>query len=161
MLKSIISTGQQLTRASRNQSIRTSSLATPTATRTPFSTTQRCQTEDGPGVQNREELSPERSETSKSGTDAEVANHPAAFDPNNTSPESELKATEEESKREGKTDSPLDVSPANSDVSAWKRDTDGGPDRNQDRGASSSRGAAKKNRGIHVKEDGTHVGYRS
>ncbi|KAJ5129492.1 uncharacterized protein N7515_005531 [Penicillium bovifimosum] len=160
MWKSILSAGQQATRASRAQFVKTTSLATPTATRTPFSTTQRSQTEKGPGVQDREALNPERSETSKSGTDSEVAKHPAAFDPHNTAPENELKATEDESKQEGKTDSPLDVSPANKDVSSWKRDTEGGPARNRDRDASSSRGAAKKNRGIHVKEDGTHVSYR-
>jgi hypothetical protein len=161
MWKSIISAGQQATRASRNQFAKTTPfLATPTATRTPFSTTQRSQTEKGPELQDRETLNPERSETSKSGTDGEVAKHPAAFDPSNTAPETELKATEEESKRDGKTDSPLDVSPANKGVSDWRRPTEGGPDRNRDREAHSSRGAPKKARGIHVKEDGTHVSYR-
>lgn len=105
-------------------------------------------------------MNPERSETAKSGTDGEVAKHPSAFDPKNTAPESELAATEEESKQEGKKESPLNMSPANRDASAWRRQAEDGPDRNRDREASSSRGAPKKGRGIHVKEDGTHVSYR-
>lgn len=107
----------------------------------------------------RETLNPERSETTKSGTDGEVAKHPSAFDPSKTAPESEHEATAEESRKEGK-DDPLNMSPANKDVSAWRGPTEGGPDRNRDREASSSRGAPKKNRGIHVKEDGTHVSYQ-
>jgi hypothetical protein len=52
------------------------------------------------------------------------------------------------------------MSPANKDVSAWRGATEGGPDRNREQNASSSRGSPKKSRGIHVKEDGTHVSYR-
>ncbi|KAJ5959420.1 uncharacterized protein N7479_006570 [Penicillium vulpinum] len=162
MWKTIISAGQQATLATRNQVSKATpkSLATPTATRTPFSTTPLCQIERGQGSLERETLNPERSETAKSGTDGEVAKHPSAFDPKNTAPETELAATEEESRQEGKKESPLNMSPANRDASAWRRQAEDGPDRNQDRGASSARGATKKGRGIHVKEDGTHVSYR-
>ncbi|KGO74515.1 hypothetical protein PITC_099070 [Penicillium italicum] len=162
MWKPIFSAGQQATRATWSQVSKTTthSLATPTATRTPFSTTALPQIEKGQGPLDRETLNPERSETAKSGTDGEVAKHPSAFDPKNTAPESELAATEEESRQEGKTESPLDMSPANRGASAWRRQAEDGPDRNRDRAASSSRGASKKGRGIHVKEDGTHVSYR-
>ncbi|KAJ9492882.1 hypothetical protein VN97_g385 [Penicillium thymicola] len=162
MWKNIVSVSQQGSRTSRSQLLKatTQFLATPTATRTPFSTTPLRQIEDGQGSLDRETLSPERSETAKSGTDSEVAKHPSAFDPKNTAPESELAATEEESKQEGKKGSPLNMSPANKEASDWRRQADDGPDRNRDRGASSSRGTSKKGRGIHVKEDGTHVSYR-
>jgi hypothetical protein len=162
MWKTIVSVGQQATRATRSQVSKTTaqSLATPTATRTPFSTTPRSQVEKGQTSLDRETLNPERSETAKSGTDAEVAEHPAAFDPKNTAPESELAATEEESRQEGKKESPLNMSPANTGASAWRRPAEDGPDRNRDRTASSSRGATQKGRSIHVKEDGTHVSYR-
>ncbi|KAK4860786.1 hypothetical protein LT330_004517 [Penicillium expansum] len=162
MWKNIISAGLKATRATRGQVSKatTQSLATPTATRTPFSTSPLPRIEKGQDPLDRETLNPERSETAKSGTDGEVAKHPSAFDPKNTAPESELAATEEESRQEGKTESPLNMSPANRDASAWRHEAEDGPDRNRDRAASSSRGAPKKGRGIHVKEDGTHVSYR-
>jgi hypothetical protein len=161
MWKSIISISQQASRATRSQfSTTVPVLVSPTATKAPFSTTPRSQKSKYENLQDRESLNPERSETTKSGTDGEVAMHPSAFDPSNTAPESELAATAEENKQEGKPDSPLDMSPANKDVSSWRRPTEGGPARNQDREASSTRGAPKKNRSIHVKEDGTHVSYK-
>ncbi|KAJ5991149.1 hypothetical protein N7522_011356 [Penicillium canescens] len=161
MWKSIISISQQASRATRSQLSTTApALVTPTATKAPFSTTPGPQKSKYQGLQDRESLSPERSETTKSGTDAEVAEHPSAFDPSNTAPESELAATAEESKKEGQPDSPLDVSAANKDVSAWRHPTEGGPARNRDRETSSARGAPKKNRSVHVKEDGTHVSYK-
>jgi hypothetical protein len=162
MWKTIISAGQQATRVSRSQVSKTTtqSLAIPTATRTPFSTTPLFQVEKGQTSLDRETLNPERSETAKSGTDAEVAKHPSAFDPSNTAPESELAATEEESRQEGKKESPLNMSPANTGASSYRHPGEEGPDRNRDRGVSSTRGSPKKGRSIHVKEDGTHVSYR-
>ncbi|CAG7995510.1 unnamed protein product [Penicillium salamii] len=155
MWKSLISTGQQATRATRLQLSKT----TASTISTPFSTTAIPKKEWSHDLLDREALNPERSETTKSSTDGEVASHPSAFDPSKTSPESEHEATAEESRREGK-DDPLNMSPANKDVSAWRGPTEGGPVRNKDREASSTPGATKKNRGIHVKEDGTHVSYR-
>jgi hypothetical protein len=96
----------------------------------------------------------------KSGTDSEVAQHPAAYDPSKTAPETELRATKEEHKREGKRGSPLDMSPANKDVSAWRGPTEGGPAQSADKPGPSVRGQPKKNRKIEVKEDGTHVSHQ-
>ncbi|KAJ5796360.1 uncharacterized protein N7518_004900 [Penicillium psychrosexuale] len=158
MWKTIISAGQQATR-SQVPKPTIQSLAAPTATRTPFSTTPISQIEKGQGSLDRETLNPERSETAKSGTDGEVAKHPSSFDPTNTAPESELSANEKESRQEGK-ESPLNMSPANRDASAWRTKEEDGPVRNRDRGVSSSRGTPNKARSIHVKEDGTHVSYR-
>jgi hypothetical protein len=157
MWKSIISTGQQATRATRSQLSKPAlSRTAPAATKAPFSTTPSSKKEEVP---DRETLNPEHSETTKSGTDGEVAKHPSAFDPSNTSPETEYQASEQESREAGKHD-PLNMSPANQDVSAWRGPTEGGPDRNRQRDASSSRGTPKKNRSVHVKKDGTHVSYK-
>lgn len=155
MWKSITSAGQQATRANLYKL----SKPLPITTTASFHTTPSFKKEKKQSLLDREALNPERSETTKSSTDGEVAKHASAFDPSNTSPETEHEATVEESKREGK-DDPLSMSPANKDVSAWRGPTEGGPDRNKDRGVSSSRGAPKKNRGVHVKDDGTHVSYR-
>lgn len=155
MWKSIISARQQATRANRYKLSKQLSISATAS----FGTTPSFKKEKHQSLLDREALNPERSETAKSGTDGEVAKHPSAFDPSNTSPEKEHEATVAESKREGK-DDPLNMSPANKDVSAWRGPTEGGPDRNKDRGVSSSRGAPKKNRGVHVKDDGTHVSYR-
>ncbi|PLN77284.1 hypothetical protein BDW42DRAFT_177205 [Aspergillus taichungensis] len=99
--------------------------------------------------QDRTKLDPQRSEVTKSGTDAEVASHPAAFDPSKTSPESEMKATEEESRQEGKTSNPLNMSPANSETSDWQNQAEQGATRNEDKEKSSERGATRKNREVN------------
>jgi len=111
-------------------------------------------------TEDRTRLNPERTETTKSGTDSEVAQHPAAFDPSKTAPETELRATEEEHKSEGKSGNPLDMSPANKDVSGWRGPTEGGPAQNADKPGPSARGQPRKNRKIDVKEDETHVSHR-
>ena len=99
--------------------------------------------------QDRTKLDPQRSEVTKSGTDAEVAGHPAAFDPTKTSPESEIKATEEESKQEGKTSNPLNMSPANSETSDWQNQAEQEATRNVDKEKSSERGATRKNKEVN------------
>jgi hypothetical protein len=96
----------------------------------------------------------------KSGTDSEVAQHPTAYDPSKTAPETELRATGEEHEREGKSGNPLDMSPANKNVSGWRKPTEGGPAQNADKPGPSARGQPRKNRKIDVKEDGTHVSHR-
>lgn len=63
----------------------------------------------------------------------------------------------EEHESEGKSGNPLDMSPANKDVSGWRGPTEGGPAQNADKPAPSGPGQPKKNRRIEVKEDGTHV----
>lgn len=127
------------------------------STTTPFH-----QSHDHPSssTEDRTRLNPQRTETTKSGTDSEVAQHPAAFDPSKTAPETEMRATEEESESEGKSRNPLDMSPANKDVSAWRGPTEGGPAQNADKPGPSARGQPRKNRKIDVKEDGTHVSHK-
>lgn len=70
-----------------------------------------------------------------------------------------MEATEKESQEKGESGT-LNVSGANQEVNKWRAPQEGGPDRNADRKASSSRGTPNKRRTIHVKEDGTHVAYR-
>ncbi|KAB8076368.1 hypothetical protein BDV29DRAFT_87553 [Aspergillus leporis] len=97
----------------------------------------------------RDILDPRRSETSNTGTDDEVAGHPSAYDPKKTSPESELAASEEETKQEGKISNPLNVSPANTGVSGTRPSQEGLPDRNAEKSGSSGRGVARKNREVN------------
>lgn len=158
MWKSLLSHGQQATRTTQLRPI--AKALTPSVSTRPFSAAPQLQKESTPDIHDRTALNPERSEVTKSGTDSEVAHHPSAYDPTNTSPEHELEATNEESRREGKGTNPLDMSPANKDVSAWRGPQEGGAERNADREVSSSKGSPKKQRSIHVKEDGTHVSYR-
>ena len=164
MWKSLISSGQQATRTSRH--IRPAAgLWKPPVSAMPretFTTAPLRQKEGGQSTDpnDRESLNPERSEVTQSGTDSEVAHHPSAYDPSNTAPESELEETGKETQQEGKASNPLNVSPANQGVSAWKNQAESGPERNADRGVSSGKGSPKKNRSIHVKEDGTHVSYK-
>ncbi|KAJ6095881.1 hypothetical protein N7486_006627 [Penicillium sp. IBT 16267x] len=163
MWKSLITSGQQATRGIRHQP--SNSLWTPSqtsATRTPFSTLSQLQKEANnseSSFEDRETLNPERTEATKSGTHSEVAHHPTAYDPQNTRPESEMEAAGKEKRDVGADGNPLNVSAANSDVSAWRGPKEGGPDRNVDK-EPSGKGTPKKNRSIHVKEDGTHVSYR-
>lgn len=163
MWKSLITSGQQATRRTIRQP---PSLWTPSrtpATRLPFSTSLQPQKEadnTNSNLKDRETLNPERTEGTKSGTDSEVAHHPAAYDPHNTAPESEMEAAGKEKQEEGQERNPLNMSAANSDVSAWRGPKEGGPERNVDKTSVSGRGTPKKNRRIDVKEDGTHVSYR-
>ncbi|PWY83732.1 hypothetical protein BO94DRAFT_113460 [Aspergillus sclerotioniger CBS 115572] len=93
-------------------------------------------------------LDPQRSETSQTGTDSEVAGHNAAFDPSKTSPESEVQAAQEESEQQGKVSNPLDVSPGNKDVSHARPPMEGGPDHNVEKEGPSARGWTQKNREV-------------
>ncbi|KAJ5702295.1 hypothetical protein N7488_009843 [Penicillium malachiteum] len=165
MWKSLVSSGQQATRTSRHLQS-SPGLWTPpvsAATRSTFSTTSNSQKDTGNTdafFKEREALNPERAEVTKSGTDSEVAQHASAYDPRNISPESELEAVGKEQLAEGKEGNPLNMSPANSEVSAWRSPAEGGPDRNAEKKGASGKGVTKKGRSIHVKEDGTHVSYR-
>lgn len=159
MWKSLISSSQQATRANPRNCVAALRITLPATSGRPFSAISRLEKDNPPEDLDREELRPERSEVTKSGTDNEIAHHDTAFDPSNTAPESELAATEHESKSTN-VKGTLNMSPANKDVSAWRGPTEGGPDRNVDKGVSSKRGTPNKRRTIHVKEDGTHVSYR-
>lgn len=160
MWKSLITTGQQAPRANHHQFyVAALRSAQPSVSHRAFSGIPRLQKDNPPEDIDREALTPERSEVTKSGTDNEIAHHDSAFDPSNTAPENELAATEQESRTKNMKGT-LNMSPANKDVSSWRGPTEGGPDRNVDRGTSSKRGSPNKRRTIHVKEDGTHVSYR-
>jgi hypothetical protein len=70
----------------------------------------------------REKMNTDASEYAKSGTDDTAAkNEEAAFDPNITSPEGA-----KEKAGEGNDENPLDVSPANPEVSQGTSEEDGG-----------------------------------
>ncbi|RAL17341.1 uncharacterized protein BO97DRAFT_334708 [Aspergillus homomorphus CBS 101889] len=97
----------------------------------------------------RNVLDPQPSEFSKTGTDQEVSQHDAAFDPSKTSPESEIQAAQDETQQSGKVSNPLNVSGANKDVSHAREPTEGAPDRNADRGVSSKRGQTKKGKEVN------------
>jgi len=95
--------------------------------------------------QDKDSINTESTEYSKSGSDAAAAGvEEAAFDPKKTSPEDEKKTADKES---GDDPNPLDVSPANADVSKPRGSTEGGA---QDSGAgrekSSGGGSPTKNR---------------
>ncbi|KAJ5380640.1 uncharacterized protein N7496_003068 [Penicillium cataractarum] len=104
----------------------------------------------------REALDPHPSEATKTGTDDQIAQHDSAFDPSNTSPESELEAAEQEAKTKGRQGT-LNVSGANKAANTWRGPQEGGPARNADKEETSKRGHPNKRRRVEVKEDGTHV----
>ncbi|KAB8235040.1 uncharacterized protein BDW43DRAFT_49358 [Aspergillus alliaceus] len=115
----------------------------------PTSRTTHQQKEEEDKFHDRTILDPQRNEVSKTGTDNEVAGHPAAYDPSKTSPESEIQATEEESQQQGKVSNPLNVSPANKEVSGTRPAQEGLPDRNAEKSGSTGRGAARKNKEVN------------
>ncbi|PGH00519.1 hypothetical protein GX51_05734 [Blastomyces parvus] len=90
--------------------------------------------------QDRSDLDPKSTENTNSGTHAEVASQQTAFNPSNTAPESELEEARHESAENNgagangsgnerkSSKNPLEVSPANRDVSTSK---DEGGARNQ------------------------------
>ncbi|KAL4922461.1 hypothetical protein BDW62DRAFT_53322 [Aspergillus aurantiobrunneus] len=94
----------------------------------------------------RHKLDPQRTESSQSATTDEVATRDAAFDPSKTSPESQIGASKEETRKRGDTRDPLDVSAADKDVSGARDPMEGGAQKNVDKSGHSSRGWTKKNR---------------
>lgn len=104
--------------------------APPCAHTTTFHSITKHHQQNAEGLTNRTTLNPERSEQTESGTDDEVASHPASFDPSKTDPECAAKATKRESQQRGKLGSPLDTSPANRDVSEPRDPAEGGAERN-------------------------------
>ncbi|RJE19649.1 hypothetical protein PHISCL_08024 [Aspergillus sclerotialis] len=80
--------------------------------------------------QDRTILDPDRNEGTQSGTDSEVARCRSSYDPTKTTPESEMAASEEESRHDGRKGSPLNVSAANQEASRPRDLREGGPDRN-------------------------------
>jgi len=102
----------------------------PSAHTTTFRSTTKHHQQNAEGLANRTTLNPEHNEQTESGTDDEVANHSASFDPSKTDPECAAKATKRESQQRGKPGSPLDTSPANRDVSKPRDPAEGGAERN-------------------------------
>ncbi|KAL4978809.1 hypothetical protein BDW66DRAFT_12196 [Aspergillus desertorum] len=96
----------------------------------------------------RNKLDPQRSEETQSATTDEVATRDTAFDPSETSPESELNASQKETNKKGDPRDPLTVSPADKDVSGARDPMEGGAARNADKegGAHSGGGSPRKNR---------------
>ena len=73
-------------------------------------------------LQDRESMNTEAGEYSKSGSDTGTAQHDdAAFNPDKTSPEEEMEAA-----GEGQTGNPLNVSPANQEISSSSSEGSGG-----------------------------------
>ncbi|KAL5000114.1 hypothetical protein BDV10DRAFT_42309 [Aspergillus recurvatus] len=96
----------------------------------------------------RSKLDPQRSEETQSATTDEVATRNTAFDPSETSPESELNASQKETNKKGDPRDPLTVSPADKDVSGTRDPMESGAARNADKegGAHSGGGSPRKNR---------------
>jgi len=79
------------------------------------------------GNEDKDSINTEATEYSKSGTDdAAAKNEEAAFDPSRTSPESEHSKAGEGNEESG---NPLDVSPANQEISKPRGETEGGAER--------------------------------
>jgi len=104
-------------------------------------------------AQDKDSLKPRRTEYSQSGgDDAAAATEKAAFDPNETSPEQETREADRESGKASQQSSdpnPLDVSPANPDVSQPRSEQEGGAqsspgDSSSGRARSSGAGSAPK-----------------
>ncbi|GKZ36360.1 hypothetical protein AbraIFM66950_007394 [Aspergillus brasiliensis] len=112
----------------------------------PLRTTQQQKSETQSG--DRNVLDPQRSESSYTGTDSEVAGHDAAFDPSNTSPEGQVEQAQKESEQQGKVSNPLDMSPGNKEASHARPPQEGGPDHNAEKEGPSSRGWTRKNREV-------------
>ncbi|KAL9113834.1 MAG: hypothetical protein Q9227_001968 [Pyrenula ochraceoflavens] len=81
------------------------------------------------GAEDRNSINTEASEYSKSGSDNGAAHqNEAAFDPTKTDPQ-EMK----EKAGEGNDVNPLEVSPANPEVSQQRGETEGGPEKGTDK----------------------------
>ncbi|KAF2239566.1 hypothetical protein EV356DRAFT_528154 [Viridothelium virens] len=112
-------------------------------------------------AQGKDDLTPESNEYSKSGSDAQSAQvEKAAFDPSKTSPEEQHDTAGQEAGSVSTTQSsgqsnPLNVSPANQEVSQPRGNTEGGPEGSsgetgqgsQERGRTSGRGSPTKKGG--------------
>ncbi|KAH0364946.1 hypothetical protein KCU65_g6445, partial [Aureobasidium melanogenum] len=103
-----------------------------------------CQLQARKDAQSKDSLKPEPNEYSKSGSDDEAARvEQTAFDPNKTSPEEQHDSAESESAQLGQASNPLNVSPANQEVSQPRGSTEGG---HEGSAASSSDSASDRSR---------------
>ncbi|KAG9524078.1 hypothetical protein KCU71_g10468, partial [Aureobasidium melanogenum] len=103
-----------------------------------------CQLQARKDAQSKDSLKPEPNEYSKSGSDDEAARvEQTAFDPNKTSPEEQHDSAASESAQLGQASNPLNVSPANQEVSKPRGSTEGG---HQGSAASSSDSPSDRSR---------------
>ncbi|KAI9673048.1 MAG: hypothetical protein M1817_003212 [Caeruleum heppii] len=120
----------------------------------PFSTTvpARLPRKDS---QDKDSINTEATEYSKSGTDDQAAHEDqAAFDPNQTAPETEKQTADQESgvsqrqsASKGSDPNPLEVSPANPEVSKQRDPQEGGAESSsRDRERASGSGSPRKNK---------------
>ncbi len=99
--------------------------------------------EEKSALLDREAVNTESNEYSKSGSDAGAASQQdPAFEPGKTDPDSELASSKPGS--DGR--DPLDVSPANTEISKPRDEKEGGPERGPERRKGSGKGGAQKNR---------------
>ena len=137
--------------AAANRELRT--LHTILREKSPLLRPQKTQSEDAKAEAERQALTPERCETSKSGTDAQVAGYKSSYDPSTTTPESELQALENECRHAGIIN-PLFISPANREFSELLDPTvelDAVHAHDADKlGAGSGRGWTRKGKEVHV-----------
>ena len=96
------------------------------------------------GAEDRNSINTDASEYSKSGTDDAAAHqNEAAFDPSQTDPQEQ-----KDTAGKGNDVNPLEVSPANPDVSKQRGSTEGGAEKGPERTASSGRGSPTKGKPV-------------
>ncbi|MCJ1395649.1 hypothetical protein MMC18_008854 [Xylographa bjoerkii] len=101
-------------------------LPRPSLSLRPFSTTPRALYPRADS-QDKDSMNTEAQEYAKSGTDVDAANQDsAAFDPSKTDP---MEQKEEAGKGKGDASNPLEVSPANPEVSKQRPEQEGGSER--------------------------------
>ncbi|OCK80922.1 hypothetical protein K432DRAFT_296693 [Lepidopterella palustris CBS 459.81] len=110
-------------------------------------------------TQDKDSLNPSSNEYSKSGSDDASASSDAAFDPSQTSPESEKKISDQESENASKGGpSSLDVSPGNPEVSQPRGQQEGGAQRAQGEGKEGEDRARRSGGGSAPKAGGGKSG---
>lgn len=111
----------------------------PSLTR-PLSTTPRLFTGDDRKTQSKDDLNPQSSEYSQTGSDDAVAsNEDAAFNPDKTKPEESMNT----SKKESSGQDPLQGSPGNKEASKPRDPQEGGPSQGTGSGGSGGGSAPK------------------
>ncbi|KAL9619747.1 MAG: hypothetical protein Q9160_005678 [Pyrenula sp. 1 TL-2023] len=96
------------------------------------------------GAEDRNSINTDATEYSKSGTDDSAASQSdPAFNPSKTDPEDQLSAA-----GQGVESNPLDVSPANKDISNPRDQREGGAEKAPDKTAGSGRGSPTKKKPV-------------
>lgn len=96
------------------------------------------------GAEDRNDINTDATEYSKSGTDdMAAAQQDAAFNPHRTDPQDQKNVA-----GEGAESNPLDVSPANPDVSQQINPTEGGAEKGPEKSSGSARASPKKGKPV-------------